>query len=606
MGPWGAIPIGRVLVVRDPLIFEAEDPKKKIFNNTLQTAEHISLPATVCGQISGVRRNKRDTGTDTDWYRFKVEAGQNLTFNVVSMRLSRMLAAQYQVADPIIFLHDQYGSTLATSDNSFAADPCLSFRFEQAGEYYLQIRDVRFGSSSTYKYCVEINDRPLITTVFPLAIAAGRETTVRMAGFNLPKRPFSTVNTSQDAKLGLAWLQLPLGADLTNPLRVVVSAVPLVTESDSDNNSPQTGQAITTPAGINGRIEPNADVDYFTFEAKHGEHYSFEVLARRCGSQLDSHLRILDKSGKQQALNDDLEFGEHKFSDSQIENWSPRVDGTYTIEIRDLQLRGGPEFTYFLKVTLSQPYFDLYSDNDLVPLSPGMSNVVLVRVARKNGFDGEVQLQATGLPEGVTAVGGRIPPGKTDGCLVLQAAGDAPLTASNMTVTGTATHIGSDGTKSQLQTKLTTYMAFPANRRLHWQHGMHTVAVGKPMELQSIKLSTTNLTLKPGESKRIDITIERTREFIESRTPAVRFGLIFQYRLNWTFGNALPEGISMDALNSRATIKPDTATGFIIIKAAPDAQPTQRRLISVMANTSRGLPEQIYSAPPVFLTITEK
>ena len=65
-------------------------------------------------------------------------------------------------------------------------------------------------------------------------------------------------------------------------------------------------------------------------------------------------------------------------------------------------------------------------------------------------------------------------------------------------------------------------------------------------------------------------------------------------------------GVSMDTLNSRATIKPDAKTGFIIIKAGPDAQPTQRRLISVMANTSRGLPEQIYSAPPVFLTITEK
>jgi hypothetical protein len=269
-------------------------------------------------------------------------------------------------------------------------------------------------------------------------------------------------------------------------------------------------------------------------------------------------------------------------------------------------LRGGPDFTYFLQVTSSQPYFDLYSDNDLVPLSPGMSNVILVRVARKNGFEGEVQLHATGLPKGVTAFGGKIAPGKTDGCLVLQAAGDAPLNASNITVTGTATHTGSDGTKSQLQTKLTTYMAFPANRRLHWQHGMHTVAVGRPKEIRSIKLSTTNVTLKPGESKRIDITIERTQEFIESRTPAVRFDLTFQYRLNWTFGNALPEGISMDALNSRATIKPGTTTGFIIVTADPDAQPTQRRLISVMANTSRGLPEQIYSAPPVFLTITEK
>jgi len=135
---------------------------------------------------------------------------------------------------------------------------------------------------------------------------------------------------------------------------------------------------------------------------------------------------------------------------------------------------------------------------------------------------------------------------------------------------------------------------------------MHTVAVGRPTEIRSIKLSTTDVTLKPNESKRIDITIERTQEFIDSRTPTVRFDLIFQYRLNWTFGDALPKGVSMDTLNSRATIKPDATTGFIIIKADPDAQPTQKRLISVMANTSRGLPEQIYSAPPVFLTITEK
>jgi hypothetical protein len=606
VGPWGAIPMGRVLVVRDPLIFENEDPKKKIFNDSLQTAEPVSLPATVCGQISGVRRNKQDTGTDTDWFKFKVETGQKLTFNVVSMRLARMLASQNQVADPILFLHDHYGSTLATADNRFAADPCLSYHFERAGEYYLQIRDVRFGSSSTFRYCIEINDRPLITTVFPLAVAAGLKTEVRMTGFNLPQEPFATVRTSPDAKTGLAWKQLPLGTDLTNRVGVVVSDLPLITESEADNNSPQTGQAISTPTGINGRIESQADIDYFTFEAKQGAHYSFEVLARRCGSQLDSHLRILDQSGKQQALNDDLKFGEHKFSDSQIENWSPRVDGTYIIEVRDLHLRGGGDFTYFLKVTPTRPDFDLYSDNDLVPLSPGMSNVILVRVARKNGFTGEIQLDIAGLPEGVTPSCGKISPGKTDGWIVLQAADDAPLTASNITVTGTATHQTSAGTSLQLRSKLTTYMAFPANRRLHWQHGMHTVAVGKPLEVKSIKLSTTKVTLKPGESKRIDITIERTPEFIESRTPAVRFDLIFQYRLNWVFGNALPPGVSMDALQSQATIKPGSTTGFIIIKADPNAQPIENHLISVMANTSRGLPEQIYSAPPVFLTVTEK
>ena len=606
VGPWGGLPIGRVLVVRDPLTFENEEPRKEAFNNTRQTAEPISLPATVCGHISGIKRSKNDTGTDTDWFKFKVEAGQHLTFNVVSMRLTRMLAPQFQIPDLIVFLHDQYGTTLATSDNCFASDPCLSFRFDRAGEYYLQIRDVSYRSYSTFGYCIEINERPLITTVYPLAVPAGQETRVRMAGFNLPREPFSTVHLSHDTKPGLVWSQLSSGSNLTNAARVVVSDLPLVTESESDNDSPQTGQAITTPAGINGRIESPGDVDYFTFEARQDRKYSFEVLARRCGSQLDSHLRILDQAEKERGLNDDLKFGEHKFADSHIEDWSPRSDGTHTIEIRDLHLRGGRDFTYFLKVTPSQPCFDLYSDNDLVPLSPGMSNVILVRVTRKNGFAGEVQLHAAGLPDGVTAVGGKIPPGKTDGCLVLQAAADAPLTASNIIITGTATHPGSDGTILQLQSKLTTYMAFPANRRLHWQHGMHTVAVGRPKEIRSIKLSTTNVTLKPGESKRIDITIERTQEFIESRTPTVRFDLIFQYRLNWTFGNALPPGISMEVLNSRATIKPGTTTGFIIIKADPTAQPIQRRLISVMANTSRGAPEQIYSAPPVYLTITEK
>ena len=259
-----------------------------------------------------------------------------------------------------------------------------------------------------------------------------------------------------------------------------------------------------------------------------------------------------------------------------------------------------------MKVTPSRPYFDLYSDNDLVPLSPGMSNVILVRVARKNGFAGEVQLHAADLPEGVTASCGKIPPGKQDGCIILQAALDAPLTASNISVRGSATHRRADGTKLQLRSKLTTYMAFPANKRLHWPLGDLTVAVGRPTEIRSIKLSTTHVTLKPGESKRIDVIIERTKEFTEARSPAVRFDLIFQYRLNWTFGNALPKGVSMDVLKSRATIKKDKTTGYIIIKADANAQPIQGHLISVMANTSRGAAEQIYSAPPVFLTITKQ
>ena len=98
---------------------------------------------------------------------------------------------------------------------------------------------------------------------------------------------------------------------------------------------------VTMPVGINGRIESDLDIDCYVFDAKKGERFSIEVLARRHGSALDSHLRVLDISGKQLQLNDDLRVGKRNYADSQIENWTAPADGKYVIEIRDLHLRGG-------------------------------------------------------------------------------------------------------------------------------------------------------------------------------------------------------------------------------------------------------------------------
>lgn len=75
------------------------------------------------------------------------------------------------------------------SDNANSADPFLEYRFEQAGEYVLEIRDVRYQGNPFWDYCIEVSNRPFVTGVHPLAVTRGRETSLELSGFLLPAEP---------------------------------------------------------------------------------------------------------------------------------------------------------------------------------------------------------------------------------------------------------------------------------------------------------------------------------------------------------------------------------------------------------------------------------
>lgn len=156
---------------------------------------------------------------------------------------------------------------------------------------------------------------------------------------------------------------------------------------------------------VSGRMELEADIDCYAFDAKKDEQISVEVLARRNGSALDPIVRILNDKGAQLVENDDMrQWGRRTIQDSMIENWKVPADGRYTIEVRDVHLRGGAEFVYGLEVTRATPQFELVMDTDKSWLTPGSCATLFVRIVRLNGFTGEVQLQLEGLPEGVTAI----------------------------------------------------------------------------------------------------------------------------------------------------------------------------------------------------------
>ena len=64
--PRGASTLGQIVVVRDPIVVEAAN------NDTMKTAQAITLPAAVCGAL--------EKQEDVDFYKFKVAAGTALTF----------------------------------------------------------------------------------------------------------------------------------------------------------------------------------------------------------------------------------------------------------------------------------------------------------------------------------------------------------------------------------------------------------------------------------------------------------------------------------------------------------------------------------------------
>src|SRR5882724_8053540 len=158
--PHGVSTVGQIVVVRDPVVAESGN------NDTPPQAQHISLPVAVCGAI--------EKNEDVDFFRFHVEVGEAIVFRVRCARLEDRIHDLQTHADPILTLRNAAGGTLAASDNNeYYADPVLAYRFYRAGDYLLELRDVRYQGNQYWEYCIEINSRPLVECVFPLSVTAG-------------------------------------------------------------------------------------------------------------------------------------------------------------------------------------------------------------------------------------------------------------------------------------------------------------------------------------------------------------------------------------------------------------------------------------------------
>ncbi|MBN8625133.1 MAG: PPC domain-containing protein [Planctomycetes bacterium] len=585
--PQGLSTVGQLLVVRDPVV--AESGK----NDTPEAANVVKLPAAVCGAV--------EAAEDVDYFKFTVEAGKTLVFHVRSARLEDKIHDLQTHVDPIIALKNSAGVVLAANDNFFFGDPLLSYTFKTAGDYFLEVRDVRYQGNKYWQYCVEINDRPLVATVMPAVVKAGTKATVELVGMNLPVGARGEVEVPADAKPSPRWLVPRMGDASLNPVPVIVAAANVVNESTAAKSTPEAAQDVAVPAIIAGRIDVPSEADRYAFAAKKGELFTFEVCARRAQSNLDSILSVYDEKGKRLVESDDVQIHRWSTSDSFLEGWAAPADGKYVVEVRDLHSRGGAGFTYGLKITRAEPYFLLHADMDKVLLPGQVGGQVFVRCVRKNGFTGEVQLSVEGLPTGVRAECGRILEAGMDGTILFYAEPGTRLSAGEVRIVGTAVHKGVDGKEIKLTATAAPWQEIyqPGGGRGHFPVDRFFVNVCEPLDIVKVKVSPTDVVLKPGESKKLEITIERAPGFDKNIT----LDLIYKH-LASPFGNSLPAGVTIDDKQSKTLLTAKETSGHITITAAKDAKPVEKQLVPAMAQVAINFVMKMsYCGEPLRVTV---
>ena len=448
-------------------IFETEP------NTEFEAAQLVELPAIVNGTL-GIDESGAKPGTETDYdfFRFRAEAGQTLTFDAISTRIGG-------TADTYLTLFDAKGNELAGNEDYYQdKDPFLGYSFDREGDYLLRVGTFA-GGSRTSVYRLVIGELPYILHAFPNGGQRGRTVEFTLKGFNLAKvtkvvlgKGIATgevVESSRDqAKFRM---KIPLdterrdywlaaiqddGVATTWPVLFNVDELPEINAGGEAARYFDNPVPVPTLIVVNGRIERHDVADHFLIEAEAGQRFSFNVHGMLAGSLIDPVVALYDSTGGKVAFQDDP---------ASTDMWKQRIDldphlthrfqqaGQYTVMVRDLTFRGHPDWVYRLKIRPVEPDFEIQILTPHQTILRGRTTKdngpdrfdpvhLYVQVRRRGGWDTPVEVWAENLPPGVTGEKVSVPPENTyyrgtdaedkwlDGTRVevpLIAAPDAPL-----------------------------------------------------------------------------------------------------------------------------------------------------------------------------------
>ena len=330
-----------------------------------------------------------------DRFAFRVKAGEVWTFDCFAYRIRSRF-------DPVLELRNETGVSLKLVQSTWENDPRFAYRFEKAGRCFLTVHDSEYNGGKDYVYRLKAGRSALLEVFSPLGGRPGETVQLRLQGANLPAEK-ATVRIPSDARPGTYWTTLFPASETPILAPLLVSVFPTFSARDS-------GEKVSLPpipCNVDG-VFIASTLHRFSFRAEPKTKISFELFGRRIGSRIDGELRVLDKVGKEVAINDDLSV---LCKDSFLEFTAP-AEGEYTLEVRNVEEVAGRDCFYRLNATLIVPDFQISIETDRIAIPAGGKMALKADVRRLGGFTGQVEAKFDRLPPGVVASSRVIAPDK--------------------------------------------------------------------------------------------------------------------------------------------------------------------------------------------------
>ncbi|MGE0761494.1 MAG: hypothetical protein AB7O38_31055, partial [Pirellulaceae bacterium] len=449
-------------------------------NAQLASAPDVAVNTTINGACDA---------NQIDHYKVSLRAGQRVLFDCAAARIDSRLS-------PALVLYDANGQEVARVRDSVQGDAMLELKPERDGEFRVAVYDFTYRGGADYFYRLTIHSGPHIDFIFPPSGVPGSSDDFAVYGRNLPDGKPAAGVVIQQTPLDVQSVAIPLPADpalatdlkvagfmpassalldgfayrlgTSNPVDIPFALAPVVKESEP-NSDANHAQAVTFPCEIAGQFYPARDVDYFEWQAKKGEVYDIEVFSHRLALPTDPAIVLWkvtknvkgEVTLKEVAQADDPSDRNNRINtefDTSTDDPSYRLtadaDATYRVMIWDQfgDSRDDPRRLYRLAIHRGQPDFRMLAIPQPV-VSPANANAVAlggvsvrrggcshieVRLDRRYGFAGDVEVSVEGQPAGTICSPVVIGAGTSVGWLVVTATEDAAGWAGTLRIVGKA------------------------------------------------------------------------------------------------------------------------------------------------------------------------
>ncbi len=423
----------------------------------------------------GTGVSDRVAANTASWFKSSAPEGTALVARVLATGLDSRL-------EPILSILDGKQHELARSARGF-----VTFKAPPGGAFFIKIHDVTFRGGDEFACRLELSGAPQVDFVLPAAVRAGAAGTVTVFGRNLPGGVPSPLTGRDDQPLQQLELSVELPSS-TNAVPAVLpevrpSALSLSGELVEWRMSTTNGVANPillsrpaldpvlavsrtngwkpivvrsgVPCEVHGLFPRRGETTGVRFAARKGDVLWLDLSGERNGFPVDPLAVIqrvkVAKDGTesfedvQDYSDSDAQFGGAEFNTASRDpagRFEIPGDGEYRILVRDLfhGAASSPRLPYRLVVRRETPSFQLVAltlpppkvkadDRSVAAASTVLrrGEVVAVKVLayRRDGFSGEIALNATGLPVGVVALPSRIAAGQNSGLLLLHASTNA-------------------------------------------------------------------------------------------------------------------------------------------------------------------------------------